>query len=97
MVVGDRRPHLVALLVPDLEWMAAAGLADGDAIRRALQTAVDGVNQALSVTEKVRRFALADGPFTVDNAQLTATLKIRRHVIREVYGARLDALYDGPA
>ena len=43
--------------------------------------------------EKVRRFILADEPFTVENAQLTPSIKIRRHVIRDVYGERLDGLY----
>ena len=43
--------------------------------------------------EKVRRFIVADQPFSVDNEQLTPSMKIRRHVIRGVYGERLDALY----
>ena len=43
--------------------------------------------------EKVRRFILADEPFTVENEQLTPSIKIRRHVIKAVYGERLDALY----
>ena len=43
--------------------------------------------------EKVRRFILADEPFTIENEQLTPSMKIRRHVIGEVYGERLDALY----
>jgi long-chain acyl-CoA synthetase len=101
MVVGDRRPHLVALIVPDAEWMA--GLAeelgtDGeDALRaealKRIGAAIDRVNRSLSVIEKVRRFVLADEPFTIENEQLTPSLKIRRHVIRRVYGERLDALY----
>jgi long-chain acyl-CoA synthetase len=45
------------------------------------------------VTEKVRRFILADEPFTVENEQLTPSMKIRRHVIRAAYGDKLDALY----
>ena len=94
MVHGDRRPYLVALVVPDPEWLAAAGLTAGDpAVAQALHAAVDRVNQELSVIEKVRRIELADAPFTIANAQLTPSLKIRRHVIREIYGARLDALY----
>ena len=60
---------------------------------KALSAAVDRVNQDLSVIEKVRRFILADEPFTVENQQLTPSIKIRRHVIKEVYGERLDALY----
>jgi long-chain acyl-CoA synthetase len=51
------------------------------------------VNADLSVVERVRRFILADEPFTIDNEQMTPSLKIRRHVIGNVYGERLDALY----
>ncbi|HWU92713.1 MAG TPA: long-chain fatty acid--CoA ligase [Sphingomicrobium sp.] len=87
MVYGDRRPHLVALLVPDPE---IAGQAD---LQQRLQRAVDHVNGDLSVTERVRRFIVADGPFTIENEQLTPSLKIRRHVISKAYGNRLSALY----
>ena len=43
--------------------------------------------------EKIRRFVLADEAFSVENEQLTPSLKIRRHVIGKVYGERLDALF----
>ena len=92
MVVGDRRPHLVALLLPEPELVAEKG-GDVAAIRAALTKAVDRVNAEVSVIDKVRRFVLADEAFSVDNEQLTPSLKIRRHVIKAVYGDRLDALY----
>ena len=88
MVYGDRRPHLVALLVPEPDLKG-----DDAAIRARLQKAVDRVNAELSVVEKVRRFALADQPFSVDNEQMTPSMKIRRHVLKQAYGDRLDALY----
>jgi len=105
MVWGDRRPHLVALLVPRADWLAswaaAAGkpadlarLAGDPALTKALGVAVDEVNRSLSVTEKVRKFAVAREPFTIENEQMTPTLKIRRHVIGKAYGPALDALYD---
>ena len=87
MVYGDRRPHLVALLVPDPE------IAKSPDLHASLQQAVDRVNGDLSVIEKVRRFVLADEGFTIENEQLTPSMKIRRHVISNVYGKRLDALY----
>jgi len=87
MIYGDRRPHLVALLVPDPE---IAGKPD---MQQRLQAAVDRVNADLSVIERIRRFILADGAFTIENEQLTPSLKIRRHIISQVYGERLDALY----
>jgi long-chain acyl-CoA synthetase len=105
MVAGDKRPYIVGLIVPDPDWTASWAAANGKpgrdpaALRddpdylRALGAAVDRVNAGLSVIEKVRRFILADSPFTVENEQLTPSIKIRRHVIKQVYGDRLDSLY----
>ncbi|HEV8408748.1 MAG TPA: AMP-dependent synthetase/ligase, partial [Sphingomicrobium sp.] len=73
MVYGDRRPHLVALLVPDAE------LASEPELHQRLQSAVDRVNADLSVIERVRRFIIADETFSIDNEQLTPSMKIRRH------------------
>jgi long-chain acyl-CoA synthetase len=67
-----------------------AGKAD---LQQRLSKAVDKVNGDLSVIERVRRFIVADEPFTTDNEQLTPSLKIRRHVIKDIYGERLDSLY----
>lgn len=104
MVSGDKRPFMVALLVPDPEWVkqwARANGAEADVAAlkgnpdflKALKAAVDRTNADLSVIEKIRKFDVADGPFTVDNGQMTPTMKIRRNPIRAVYQARLDALY----
>ena len=71
------------LIVPDPE---IASVAD---VQQRLQAAVDRVNADLSVIEKVRRFIIADEPFTVENEQMTPSIKIRRHVIAEAYGERL--------
>jgi long-chain acyl-CoA synthetase len=87
MVYGDRKPHLVALLVPDPE------IASEPDVQHRLQRAVDRVNADLSVIERVRRFILADDAFTIENEQLTPSMKIRRHVIGKAYGERLEALY----
>jgi long-chain acyl-CoA synthetase len=87
MVFGDRKPHLVALLVPDPEFETAPDL------QQRLSKAVDRVNADLSVIEKVRRFIVADEAFTVENEQMTPSLKIRRHVLKQAYGDRLESLY----
>jgi long-chain acyl-CoA synthetase len=102
MVYGDRRPYLVGVVSPDpehmMEWAAKQGvevasLRQNPEFLRTLQAAVDRVNANLSVIEKVRRIIPADEPFTVENEQMTPSLKIRRHVLKKVYGERLDALY----
>jgi long-chain acyl-CoA synthetase len=104
MVAGDRRPYLVGLIVPDAEWSAEWAVANGErcdfkrlqdlpAFRNAVRAAVDRVNKDLSVIEKVRQFAFADEAFSIENEEMTPSLKIRRHKIKERYGPRLDGLY----
>ena len=66
---------------------------DPEALAKLLGAAVDRVNADLSVIEKVRRFIVADEPFTVDNEEMTPSMKIRRHVISKRYAPRLDALF----
>lgn len=104
MVHGDRRPHLVGLIVPDAEWtrewadaqgVTVESAASNPAYMAALRAAVDRVNDDLSVIERVRRFILADEPFAIENEQMTPSMKIRRHIIRNVYADRLDGLYKG--
>ena len=104
MVSGDKRPYVVALIVPDADWAfewAKANIEPFDmaelqqlpAFRSAIRAAIDRVNEDLSVTEKVRQFAFADEPFSVGNGMMTPSMKIRRGPIRERYGDRLAALY----
>jgi long-chain acyl-CoA synthetase len=105
MVHGDKRPHVVALLVPErefvLEWARANGkkpdlvaLADDPAFRKALAAVIDRVNARLSNIEKIRRFAVAPEPFSIENGMMTPSLKIRRHKIRAAYGEMLERLYE---
>lgn len=104
MISGDRKPYMVAVVVPDPEWTQEfcakggagcdfAALARNPDYRLALNEAVERVNKDLSQIERIRRFIIADEPFTIENEQLTPSLKIRRHVLRQAYGERLDALY----
>lgn len=104
MVVGDKRPYIVGLIVPEAEWALEWARENGErfdlaelqelpAFRSAVRAAVDRVNKELSVTERVRQFAFADEAFSVENQEMTPSLKIRRHKIRERYGDRLAGLY----
>jgi long-chain acyl-CoA synthetase len=104
MVYGDRKPHLVALIVPHQETIDAAAKASGakpdlaalvndKALRTAIDTAIARVNAQVQGHERVRRFVLAREPFSITNEQMTPTLKIKRHKIREAYGEALEALY----
>ena len=109
MVYGDKRPHLVGLIVPDAEfaknWAKGqetkpggkranlAELITDRAFRDRIQEAVERVNRKLTAIERVRRFELIAYQFSIDNGLMTPTMKIRRHKITEAYGAALEALY----
>ncbi len=104
MVYGDKRPHLVALVVPDEEFMRTWASENGcpaelsalsrmKAFHDQMDRVLRRVNREVSQMERVRRFAVAPQPFTVDNDMLTPTMKIRRHKIREAYGEVLENLY----
>ncbi|HXE27969.1 MAG TPA: long-chain fatty acid--CoA ligase [Stellaceae bacterium] len=93
MVYGDRRPYLVAVIVPAQDVLDRAK-DDEAALQKTIGAVVARVNQGLANIERVRRFIIAREAFTTANGQMTPTLKIRRHEIRKVYGAALDALYE---
>ncbi|MEQ8587799.1 MAG: long-chain fatty acid--CoA ligase [Thalassobaculaceae bacterium] len=104
MVYGDKRPYLVALVVPEEsfveEWASANGktanlavLAEDEGFHKAVSAAIERVNADLAQIEKLRRFKIATEAFTTENGMMTPTLKIRRHKIREHYYERLDGLY----
>ena len=101
---GDRRPYLVAVIVPRpgirssrcrAHGRATAALARDPGLHKAIGAAVARVNAALPAVERVRRFIIAAEPFTIANGQMTPTLKIRRHAVGQAYGEALEALYDG--
>jgi len=106
MVFGDRRPYLVAVIVPDPEFLKSFARSNGKSrdpaeltedaeLHKAIGAVVTRVNRDLSPIEKIRRFIIAAEAFTTANGQMTPTLKIKRHAIRAFYGERLIALYDG--
>ena len=104
VVFGDRRPYLVAVVVPDgdfaLNWAKENGSAREIGVvstnpdfQKALQSEIEKANASLQVIEKVRKIVVANQPFAIDTGEMTPTLKIKRHVIKERYGERLEALY----
>ncbi len=105
VVVGDRRPHIAALITLDNEafvrWKQRHGKPDaatvGDlredpGLRRAVQEAVDRANTAVSRAEGIRRFRILPGTFEV-GAELTPTQKVRRDYVLTKYASEIDALY----
>ncbi|MET3983952.1 AMP-dependent synthetase/ligase [Streptomyces sp. PvR034] len=105
VMVGDRRPHPVALIALDTEevtaWAAREGLdlagapSAHPAVRALVEDAVSEANASVSRPARIRAFHVLDGEFTVESGDLTPTLKLRRKAVTERYAAEIDALYGG--
>jgi long-chain acyl-CoA synthetase len=105
VVIGDQKPYLAALIVPDESYLVEfakrhslssprlSHLADEPTLLTEIRAAVDRANQHLSAIEKVKRVMIAGEAFTVDNGQMTPTMKVRRHAVKDVYGEALNDLY----
>jgi long-chain acyl-CoA synthetase len=106
MVVGDKRPYVAALITLDPEalpaWAAERGLptdmaalAQTDEVRELVQGIVDEVNAERSRYEQIKRFAILPRDFTMDDDELTPTLKLKRRVVADHFAGELDELYSG--
>lgn len=101
LLVGEGRPYVIALIVPDWQALAAdiglegtpgALVADPRA-RAHFATVVDTVNQGLSSFESVKYFALLSRDFSEANDELTPSLKKKRSIITRHFKDVIDAMY----
>jgi long-chain acyl-CoA synthetase len=90
VVIGDRRPYIAALVTVDPE--AVDGLA-ADAVHAAVQAAIDDVNTDRSGFEQIKRFRVLPRDFSIEEDEVTPTLKLRRKVILEHFADDVDELY----
>jgi len=108
VVIGEGRPFLTALVVPDFDSLRMQARARGidessyddpeflelDGVQRIFQDAFTAYNREAAAHEKIRNFRLLTEPFTVEEGTLTPTLKLRRSVIGEQHGDLIDAMYE---
>ncbi len=104
LVVGDRKPYPAALITLDAEeigkWAAehglggdVAALAVDEQVLGLVQGAVDEVNAHRSRYEQIKRFTILPRDFTMDDDEVTPTLKLRRNIVLEHFAADVAALY----
>ena len=105
VAIGDRRPHVVTLIVLDPETAAAfavhhgatatsaAALAAHPAIRAAIETAVNTGNGKLSRVEQVKRFTILPAFWEPGGEEITPTMKLKRRPIAAKYAELIDSMY----
>jgi long-chain acyl-CoA synthetase len=105
LVVGDRRPYVAALITLDpaeiAGWAQRHGL-DGDLVTLSrhpdvhglVQGIVDEVNAPHSRFEQVKRFIVLPRDFSMEEGEVTPTLKLRRKICQEHFAAEIERLYE---
>ena len=105
VVVGDGRNYASALITLDpdavTQWAAANGMAGkeyaeivtSEPAQAMVQGYVDELNSGLNRWETIKRFVVLDRDLTIDEGELTPSLKLRRKIVVERYGQEIDALY----
>ncbi|PWV54582.1 long-chain fatty acid--CoA ligase [Nocardiopsis sp. L17-MgMaSL7] len=107
VVHGDRRPYCVALVTLDAEaievWAEAnglgalnyLGLTREPRVRAMVQEAIDELNRGLPRHESIKDFAILPNELTVEQGEITPSLKMRRRAVEERYRDLLEGMYEG--
>lgn len=104
-LVGDKRPYLTVLVVPDRDVLQALARKQGideewpqllkrGELRAMFRRSLNAVNRDLPRHARARSFVLLEEPFSQERGELTPTLKVRRAVVEKTRRAEIEALYD---
>jgi long-chain acyl-CoA synthetase len=94
VVVGESKPYVTALVVPDWETARKEGL-DRNAVNASIQKTVDSLNATVGHWETIKYFTLLDRDFTEDSGELSLKLDVKRKVVTERYRDQIEAMYTG--
>jgi long-chain acyl-CoA synthetase len=105
VVIGDRRPYLMAIVTLDPEEAPAlaqelgledadlAALCTEDKVRDEVQKVIDEVNSHVGPVEQIKRFVILDHDLSQETGELTPTLKVKRNVVHEKYADLVEKTY----
>ena len=105
VVIGDRRTFLSALVVPDFESLKEYAdannikynnekeLIENEEIYKTVERDMSKFQKQLANFERIRKFVLLDKPFTIENGEITPSLKIKRKVVEQRYEKLIDNMY----
>jgi long-chain acyl-CoA synthetase len=103
---GDRRPYPVALITLDAEeilpWAKEQGLPEDVAalalageVRALVQVELDRANENYAQVEQIKKFTILHRDLTVEDGELTPTLKVKRALVNERFAEMFESLYSG--
>ncbi|MDE6062477.1 MAG: long-chain fatty acid--CoA ligase, partial [Duncaniella sp.] len=104
-VIGDRRKFVSALIVPDynalkdfaakenITYHSMDELVRNTRVCEMMALRIEKLQKGLASYEKVKRFTILPRPFSMENGELTNTLKVKRHAVNRIYAKEIDAMY----
>ena len=104
-VIGDQRKYVTAIIIPAFEALKEYArrkhiqfnsldeLVQNNEIRRFIAERIERLQKGFAGFEKIKRFTLLPREFSIENGELTNTLKIRRPVINSAYADEIEAMY----
>ena len=84
MVYGDKKNYLVALIVPNKDFLKE---------KEKINKIIENINKKLTLVEKIKKIQLIDENFSIENSLLTPTMKVKRKKVTEKYKEVLEKLY----
>src|SRR5436190_1341691 len=104
VVVGDRRPYLVALITLDPEEAPALAeqlgieadleaMSSDEKVRAEIQKDLDRVNSEVGRVEQIKRFRILPHDLSQETGELTPTLKVKRNVVHDKFAGAIDEIY----
>jgi long-chain acyl-CoA synthetase len=104
VVIGDRRPYLVALVTLDPEeavkFASEHGLGDdpdaiasSEQVRHAIEDHIEKMNQKFARVEQVKKFKILPRDLSQEGGELTPTMKVKRNVVADKYASKIESLY----
>ena len=105
-VIADERKFVSALIVPDyslleeyareygIKFSTRQDLCDNVLINKMMAERIETLQQQLASYEKIKRFTLLSGGFSMERGEITNTLKIRRAVLARNYAAEIEKMYE---
>ncbi len=105
IVIGDRRPYLVAIVMIEQEnvekfaqdrsvpFSDYASLTRSPQVQALIEQEISKVNAKFARVEQIKRFHLLDAQLTAEDEELTPTMKLKRKLVEKKYAVQIDALY----
>jgi long-chain acyl-CoA synthetase len=106
VVIGDRRPYLIALVTLDPEEAVKyaaehglgedpAALASNPAVKASIMAHVDQINEKFARVEQVKKIRILPADLSQEGGELTPTMKVKRNVVADKYESEIEELYAG--